>query len=296
MPEAIGILETTLQQGLLYSTLTLALVISFKIVRFPDLTADGSFLIGSAIAGAFAVFHGLPVWGIFAAGVAGALAGAATAGISEFLGVPRILSGILVMTALYSASLYVMRGSNLALGRDKNVLSQLAAPTGSALATIGFFLVVTAIIYLVCLWLLASEWGLMLRAVGSAPDVVVAMVRNPKVHVIGGLTCSNGLIGLCGALSAHNNGFTDISSGMGVLVLGLTGLSIGDALIPRKRSLAHMLIAALVGTFITQGLDNLTLQLIRSTDYMKAFRALWFLLALTVRARQRGGPLQETFL
>lgn len=295
MFDVLGILETTIQQGLLYSMLTLGLMISFKIVRFPDLTADGSFLIGTAIAAAFAVFHEAPVWGILAAGIGGALAGAVTASASEFLKVPRILSGILVMTGLYSASLYVMRGSNIPLGSGKNVLSKLPTLGGPVAATIGFFLALITLIYLVCWWLLRSEWGLALRAVGSAPDVVVAMARNPKVHVIAGLIWSNGLIGLCGAFCAHNNGFADISSGMGVLVLGLTALSLGDALPLPMRSPANMLIAALVGTLITQFLDNVALQVIRSTDYLKAFRALLLLAALAWRARRRRGVLQEMF-
>ena len=296
LTQLIDVIRISLQQGLLYSVLTLGIVLSFYVIRFPDLTVDGSFALGAALAAAFSQILGVPAWGVVAAFIGGGTAGLLTALLSVRLGVNRLLSGILVMTMLYSVCLRVMGKSNIPLKDKDNLLSQLEGKDNSYWLVTGVFLVLCLALYGFVYWLLNSEYGLHLRAVGPSADIVSAMGRNQKRLVIVGLTLSNGFIGLCGAMTAHVVGLADVNMGSGMLITGLAGLYLGRSFFNGIRTIPAALSAALLGTFAYQVVKNAALRVGLSTNDLKMITALLVIIALLLRRGKRTEDGEEALV
>jgi putative ABC transport system permease protein len=296
LTQLADVLKTSLQQGLLYSILTLGLVFSFYVVRFPDLTVDGSFALGAAIAAAAAEFYGAPGYGLLAAIAAGGAAGLLTSALSVRFGMNRLLSGILVMTMLYSVCLRVMTRSNIPLKGDKNVFAVFEGKEFSYFVVTGIFLFLSLALYGGTYWLLKSEYGLYLRAVGPSADLVSAMGRNEGSLVAVGLILANSLVGLCGGLAAHQYGLADVNMGSGMLITGLAGLFLGRSLFRRVRSASGILAAALLGTFVYQLVKNGALRLGLNTNDLKLITAVLVVVALLFRKRGEDSGSEGSFV
>lgn len=242
----------SLQLGLLYSVMVLGIYISFRILNIPDLTAEGSFTFGLAVSAACTV-SGHPFLGIPGAIVAGGLAGSFTGILQTRLRIHPVLTGILTMSGLYSINMLVLGGTpNLAL-IGKDTLFSLAVAAGGGMDKEVVRLALSLAAAAICTVLLAlffhTQLGLCIRATGDNPDMVRASSINVDRMKIISLAISNGLIALCGGLIAQYQSFADINSGVGILVVGLASVIIGEAIFG-CRSVTIGLVSAIFGSVI----------------------------------------------
>lgn len=241
-----GAIET----GFIYGLVAFGIYISFRVLHFPDLTVDGSFPLGAAVA-AILILQGWNPWVATGCAVlAGMGAGAVTAILNVKLNILNLLASILTMTALYSVNLRVMGRPNLALLGEETVLTpwyslDLAYHQVPVLL---FFIV--AVIALILLWrFMKSETGLAMRATGANPRMARAQGIATGSMIILGVAISNGLVGLAGALFAQSQGAADVTMGVGVIVIGLASLIGGEAVVT-PRTVVRALIACVAGAII----------------------------------------------
>lgn len=240
----------SLQQGFIYAMLALGIYISFRILNIPDLTAEGSFTFGLAVS-AVITMAGHPVAALAAAVVAGLLAGCVTGIIQTKLRVHPVLAGILTMSGLYSINLLVMgKSSNVSLiGNDtvfKLVQSIGFSQNGAKLAV--SFLAAIAVLVVIIVFF-KTQIGLCIRATGDNEAMVRASSINVDATKILALAISNALISLSGGLLTQYQGFADINSGVGILVVGLASVIIGEAFVGRRGVTAGF-ISALIGSIV----------------------------------------------
>ena len=255
-----------LESGLIYALVALCVLISFRILDFPDLTADGSFPLGGAVF-AICVTHGINPWLATAlGGVAGACAGLVTAWLHVSLKIMQLLASILVMVALYSVNLRIMGAPNLPLLDQPSVFTPFFNADESnqywvqPLVIFGFVLVAKFFLD----WFFATEIGLSMRATGVNARMARAQGVNTSRILLLGMAISNAFIALAGALFVQTQGGADISIGIGTIVVGLAAVIIGETLIPGKRfiiiTLAVIVGAVLYRAFIALALGSDTLQ------------------------------------
>lgn len=255
-----------LESGLIYALVALGVLISFRILDFPDLTADGSFPLGGAVF-AICVTHGINPWLATAlGGVAGACAGLVTAWLHVSLKIMQLLASILVMVALYSVNLRIMGAPNLPLLDQPSVFTPFFNADGNnqywvqPLVIFGFVLVAKFFLD----WFFATEIGLSMRATGVNARMARAQGVNTSRILLLGMAISNAFIALAGALFVQTQGGADISIGIGTIVVGLAAVIIGETLIPGKRfiiiTLAVIVGAVLYRAFIALALGSDTLQ------------------------------------
>lgn len=255
-----------LESGLIYALVALGVLISFRILDFPDLTADGSFPLGGAVF-AVCVTHGMNPWLACAlAGMAGAVAGLMTGWLHVSLKIMQLLASILVMVALYSINLRIMGSPNLPLLGQESVFSPLINSDSTnqywvqPLVIFGFVIVAKFFMD----WFFSTETGLSIRATGVNARMTQAQGINTSRTLLLGLALSNALIGLAGALFVQTQGGADISIGIGTIVVGLAAVIIGETLIPGKRffviTMAVIIGAVLYRAFIALALGSNTLQ------------------------------------
>lgn len=232
--------------GLVFAILSLGEYITVNIMDSPDLTVDGSFVTGSAVC-AILTLAGHPTLGLLGALAAGALCGCVTAFLQTKMKIQPLLAGILTMTGLYSINLRIMQGTptiNLFVGGK-------AAPTllSNPDTRLYVLLAIVALVIVLLALFFKTNLGLMLRASGDNE----AMVRSSSINVdhlkFLGLALSNALVGLSGALFAQYQNFADLQGGTGMLVLGLAGIIIGEALL-RPKSVTMGLVAAAIGAVL----------------------------------------------
>jgi putative ABC transport system permease protein len=246
MTLAIG----SLQLGLIYGLLALGIYISFRILNIPDLTADGSFTLGLSVSAALTV-AGYPLLGILIALLAGAAAGAVTGLLQTKLEIHPILAGILTMSSLYSVNLYILGSrSNLSLIGSDSLFNRMLGwlPDKELVKT-----VIPLIFCLLCIftliWFFKTHLGLCIRATGNNADMVRASSINVSAMKIIALALSNACVGLSGAVLAQYQGYADISSGIGIVVVGLASAIIGEAIFGR-RSVTIGLLSAVFGSLL----------------------------------------------
>lgn len=239
----------SLQLGVIYGLLALGVFITFRILNIPDLTADGSFTLGLAVSAGLSI-AGHPLLGLFAALFAGSLAGIVTGLLQTKMGVHPILAGILTMSGLYSVNLFIMgSSSNLSLIGQDTVFSLASGAAHVSLNTSKT--VFSLLICLICTLLLSiffkTHLGLCIRATGNNEDMVRASSINVDAVKIITLAVANACIALSGAVIAQYQGFADISSGAGMVVIGLASVIIGELFFGR-RSVTLCLISAVAGS------------------------------------------------
>ena len=253
-----------LESGLIYGLVALGVLISFRTLDFPDLTADGSFPLGGAVAG-ISILAGINPWLACAFGMlAGSAAGVVTAWLHVKLGILQLLASILVMVALYAVNLRVMGSPNLPLLGEKTIFSALVTSEN------GFWmrcLIVGAVVLAAKLlldWFYNTETGLSMRATGSNLRMAQAQGINTSWMTILGMAISNGLIALGGAIFVQTQGGVSIDIGIGTIVIGLAAVIIGETIIPAKRiwliTLAVIVGAVLYKLFIQVALSSETLR------------------------------------
>lgn len=250
-----------LEIGLIFGLVALGVFISFRLLRFPDLTVDGSFPLGGAVA-AVCITSGLdPFLSTFIACLAGAFAGVLTALLNVYLKIMDLLASILMMIALYSINLRIMGKPNVPLIMEPTIFSILEVDW-----IIDFVfgpLVLLVVVILAKIFLdayFATQQGLAIRATGANARMARAQGINTGAMVILGMAISNALVGLAGALFVQTQGGADISMGIGTIVIGLAAVIVGESILPARRmyflTLAVILGAVVYRMFIALALNS----------------------------------------
>lgn len=239
-------LLSALESGLIYGLMALGVLISFKILDFPDLTADGSFPLGGAVC-AIAILAGVNPWLACLMGMtAGMVAGFVTAFLHIRLGIMPLLAGILTMTALSSINLRIMHAPNLSLLGEPTIFAPIATTAWQKV----FVLFGVAVLFKVFLdWFLTTQVGLAMRATGANAKMAQAQGVKTSLMIALGMALSNGLIALSGALFVQTQGFMDVSLGVGTIVIGLAAVIIGETVIS-SRKIFWVTVSVLVGSFL----------------------------------------------
>jgi putative ABC transport system permease protein len=265
--------------GLLYALMALGVYITFRILDFPDLTVDGSFVTGGAIA-TIMISHGNnPVLACLAAFAGGLAAGACT-GILHTKGkVNGLLSGILIMIALYSINLRIMGIPNISLIGDDTLFSSISP--------LWLMPIVVIIVKLLLDLFLHTDLGLALRATGDNARMIRSLGANTDNTTILGVSLSNGLVALSGALIAQQSGFADITMGVGMIVIGLASVIIGEAIFG-ARSVFFATLAAVLGSIVYRIVVALALRVewLKASD-LKLITAIIVIVALVLPSAQR---------
>ena len=236
--------------GLVFGLVALGVFLSFRVLQFPDLTVDGSFPLGAAVAATLIVSGVNPYLASLIAALAGALAGLVTAWLNLRLKILHLLASILTMIALYSINLRIMGRPNVALLGDETVLTPLEAlPLPSYWLAPVLFLIVVAAAKLLVDRFLASEIGLAIRATGANPRLSRALGISTDRLILSGMALSNALVALAGALFAQSQGSADISMGVGVIVVGLAAVILGEAVVP-GRGIALATLGCILGSIL----------------------------------------------
>lgn len=236
--------------GLIFGFVAIGVYLSFRVLDFPDLTVDGSFPLGACVCAAM-VSAGVDPWmATLAALAAGLCAGAVTAALSIKLRILGLLAGILTMTALYSVNLRIMGKPNLALLNEPTVFlvaERLGVHYPWVTVCVAGVLVLASTA--ATRWLLGTQWGLALRATGVNARMARAQGVDTASVTFVGLALSNGLVAVGGALFAQANGFADVTSGIGTIVVGLASVILGETLF-RGRSLGWLLLGVVAGSVV----------------------------------------------
>jgi putative ABC transport system permease protein len=281
----------SLQLGLMYGLLAMGIFISFRILNVPDLTAEGSFTLGVAVS-AVVTLAGAPTLGLLAAFVCGMAAGAVTGLLQTKVGIHPILAGILTMSGLYTVNLAIMgaRSNVTLIGADtlfQRLFTQLAPMSKDGVKLlVGVALVIVTLSLLI--WFFKTHVGLCIRATGNNEAMVRSSSINASAMKIIGLAVSNGCIALSGAVVAQYQGYADISSGIGILVVGLASVIIGEAFFGR-RGVTLGLISAIVGSVIYRIIIALALSTnVFPTYFLKLISAVIVAGALSIPTVKAG--------
>ena len=236
--------------GLIFSLVALGVFISFRLLRFPDLTVDGSFPLGGAVC-AILISHGTnPYLATLAAMAAAAAAGLLTGWLNVRLKIMDLLASILVMIALYSINLRIMGGPNVPLINDTTLFTLLQPEGMEDYVARPLLLAVIVIAAKLALdWFFATERGLAIRATGSNARMARSQGVNTGAMMLLGLAVSNALVALAGALFAQTQGGSDISMGIGTIVIGLAAVIVGESILPSRR-LIYATLAVVLGAIV----------------------------------------------
>ncbi|WP_203264640.1 ABC transporter permease [Streptococcus uberis] len=277
---------SAVSQGLLWGVLGLGIYLTFRILNFPDMTTEGSFPFGGAVA-VTALNQGLnPILATFLGMAAGALAGLITGLLYTKGKIPTILAGILVMTSCNSIMLMVMGRANLGLHDLKRLQDYLPFSSEVNNLLMGFLAVLVIIFLLI--YFLYTDLGQAYIATGDNREMAKSFgIHTDRMEMMG-LLVSNALIGLSGALVSQQDGYADVSKGIGVIVIGLASIIIGEVLYSTGLTLFERLVAIIVGSILYQFLIMLVIALGFNTNYLKLFSAIVLALCLMVPVlRQR---------
>ena len=286
-------IQSALLQGLVYSFMVLGVFLTFRVLDFPDLTVDGSLPLGAAVTGALIINGHSPLMAT-AAGVAAGLCAGLVTGLLHMLlksgdsdatnyG-PKLLAGILTMTALYTVNLRIMGRSNTPLLGVKVIFDKIGDVL--SISMIGWNIIIALAVLAVLVkfwldWLLHTEFGLTLQATGDNEQMIRALGTNTNLTRIVGLAVANGLVALTGSLVAQQQGFADVGMGIGTIVAGLAGVIMGEVIFG-ARSISWVLFSVIGGSIVYRLLIAVSLRLgIAPTD-LKLLTAVLVVVALSI--------------
>jgi len=228
--------------GLIYSLVVIGVYLSFRTLQFPDMTVDGSFPLGAAVAATLITIGVSPYTATFTAALAGAFSGIITAWLATHLRMLNLLAGILTMIALYSVNLRIMGRPNISLLGEKTIFS---GSLGQLPTYLSLGIITIAVAYSIY-WFLSTRLGMAVRATGSNAKMGRAQGINDRRMITIGLSTANALVALGGALFAQVHGFADVTMGLGTIIIGLAAVIMGEALFP-TRTVFQAIIACMFG-------------------------------------------------
>lgn len=286
-------LDAGLIIGLIMAWAVIALSVSFRLLNFPDLTIEGSLLIGAAVFSALLELK-TP---LFSAVLYGMLSGAAAGAMTGFFqvkyGINKFLAGIIVVTICFTASLRIMGASNIGLINHKTIFDTVALVdklipdlhTGSILLLAAMMLVGIVLLYAG----LSSKYGIRLREAGSNPEYAGSLGISTPLYLVAGLALTNSLAALSGILLTMFQGFSDVNMGQGTFIVAFAGLVIGERLIPRTKRFHHLfvLITAVGGSLLYQILVAVAIRMGLAATDLKMVTAVFVLVILAMKSSQK---------
>lgn len=278
----MDLILSSISQGLLWSILAIGVYLTYRILNVSDLTVEGSFPLGAAVASSMIV-SGFPAWLATIAGFfAGTLAGLVTGFLYAKLGIPALLAGIVTMTGMYSINLRILGQANLTLLNSETLIDQVQAFGVDKTTAV---LIVGAIAIVIVIFLLQiffnTEIGIAIRATGDNTAMAEANGVNVEVTRILGFMLANGLIALSGALLAQNNGYADVNMGIGAIVIGLASVIIGETFFSNL-TLGKRLITIVIGSIIYRLLILGALELQFNPQDLRLISAILLAIALAL--------------
>lgn len=244
------IILSAITEGVLFSTVSIGLYITFKILNIADMTTEGSFPLGASISLIMILKGTSPLFALILSFIGGLLAGMITGFLMTKLKIPSLLSGILTMSALYSINLKIMGKPNINVLNNRTIIKDVA--TDERLRDVAILLVGLSIVYIVLTvlyYFFKTEFGQALIASGDNPSMAIAQGINVENMRIFGTMIANGVIALGGGAVAQKNGFSDVNMGIGVIVVALASIIIGDVLFPYV-SFGQRLLCIVLGSII----------------------------------------------
>ncbi|MCZ4407105.1 ABC transporter permease [Enterococcus lactis] len=286
---------SAISQGMLWAILGLGIFMTYRILDFPDMTTEGSFPLGAAVC-VTAITHGVaPILATLLGVGAGMVAGLITGLLYTKGKIPVILAGILVMSGLNSVILFVMRTPNLSLLNHpilQDSFHRFGLPDYFDTVLLGF--ISLGILIAVLLFFFNSDLGQGYIATGDNETMARSLgIKTDRMKILG-LTLSNGVIALSGALIAQNDGYADVNKGIGVIVIGLASIIIGEVIF-QELTLAERLIAIVVGSIIYQLLILVVIKLGFDTTYLKLFSAIILAICLMIPQLKKALNLKTGF-
>lgn len=284
----MNILISIMEQGLVYAIVAIGVYITYKILDFPDMTADGTFPLGAAVTAACLMKNVNP----FVAGILSVLAGCAAGFVTGILHVKlkisNLLSGILVMIGLYSINLRIMTKSNVPLFNKSTIFMDNA----SKLLIIAIFAIVIKIILDL---FLKTKLGFILRAVGDNEQLVTSLAVDKDAIKVIGLMISNGIIALAGSMMAQYQGFSDVGMGTGTVVMGLAAVIMGEAVLGRI-TIIKATAASMIGSIIYRAAVAGALELGLPPTDLKLITAIIVIAALSLNNKKFSFKIRKTRL
>ena len=279
----MDLIISAISQGILWSLLSLGLFISFRILNIADMTTEGAYPLGAAVCVSLIQTGMSPILAIFIAMLAGALAGDLTSIFFNICKIPSLLAGILTMTALLSVNLRVMGRQNISLLNHKtifDIFSSVSLPPYFDSIIVGIIIVSLVIFFMH--FFFNTELGQALIATGDNPKMASSLGISTKKMTLLGLMLSNSIVALTGAILSQNNGYADVNSGLGVIVVALAAIIIGEVIFGDVNFLTR-LICIILGSIIYRLLlvFVLKLNIIEANDF-KIISALLIALFLSV--------------
>lgn len=286
----MNFITSILEQGLIYGILALGIYITYKILDFPDLTVDGSFPLGAAITAALLTRGMNPYITLILSFLAGAVAGICTGLIHVKCKVRDLLSGIIMMTALWTINLYVAGTANVPLFSQQTIfkndtLSNIIPEGIQAYTTLIIVIILVVISKILLDLYLETKSGYLLRAVGDNPTLVTSLAKDQGNVKIVGLAIANGLVSLAGSVFCQEERVFEISMGTGAIVIGLASVIIGTSLF-KKLTLLKATSAVLIGSVVYKACVAIALRNFEP-QAMKLITAVLFLAILVLGMERR---------
>jgi len=275
---------SSVSEGLIFGFIAIGVFITFRVLSFPDLTVDGSFVTGGSVAAVMIAAGYNPFLATIAALFAGLVAGTITALLNTSLKINALLSGILMMVGLYSINLRIMHGANIPLIRSITIFESVAhffSIKRNSVLIIYTLIILAVIVFLILNWFLRTEIGLALRASGDNEQMVRGLGSDTNKNLLLGCAISNGLVALGGSLVAQSQGFCDVNMGIGMIVMGLAAVIIGEGVL-HPRGIAKILFACFVGTFIYRLFITIVLRLGLTPGDLKLITAILVVFVIAV--------------
>lgn len=286
---------SAISQGMLWAILGLGIFMTYRILDFPDMTTEGSFPLGGAVCVTAITYGVTPILATILGVLAGMVAGLVTGLLYTKGKIPVILAGILVMSGLNSVILFVMKTPNLSLLNHpilQDAFKGLHLPDYFDTVLLG--LIALGILISVLLFFFNTDLGQGYIATGDNETMARSLgIKTDRMKILG-LTLSNGVIALSGALIAQNDGYADVNKGIGVIVIGLASIIIGEVIF-QELTLAERLIAIVVGSIIYQLLILIVIKLGFDTTYLKLFSAIILAICLMIPQMKKALNLKTGF-
>lgn len=282
----MALILSVLEQGMIYAIMALGVYITYKILDFPDLTVDGSFPMGAAIA-CILISKGMnPYATLLVSFAAGALVGMITGIIHVKLKVRDLLSGIIMMTALYTVNLRIAGRANLPIYNQENIfdnqfVNAIFPVWLEKYKTVIIIFVIMILTKYILDWYMNSQSGFMLRAVGDNEAIVTSLGVDKGMVKIIGLSIANGLVSLSGCIFANQQRFFDISSGTGTVVIGLASVIIGTSIF-KKITFLRVTSSVIIGSLLYKACVAVAIRVIPASSDLKFVTAVLFLVILVI--------------
>lgn len=278
---------SAIELGLIYSLMVLGLFLSYRVLNIPDLTVDGSFTLGAAVA-VVMTLSGHPILGLFAAILAGAAAGFLTAFLQTKMKIQPILAGIITMTALYSINLMVMDDkANVPITQQESIYTAFGLLVGKQAQGMILSLLILILAGAAMVLFLKTPFGLSVRATGDNESMVRSSSINADLTKTAGLMVANACVALSGAMIAHYNCYAEVRMGIGMVVIGLASFIIGEiavGIFVKRKGVVSGVVAAAVGSILYRLIIAQALELNFSSSSLKLITAIIVALAMSYPA------------